>query len=346
LFAFRRDVSVRSNRVLAICAAIGIPVVASAQTTVATLSFDHFLQQDGGTILTQLTPGEQFKIVVGHTCPAAFDYVLYKSPTIAPAPTPAAAGTAPHNPSATVTQGPVTHEAKWGSYILEVKVKDPAQHCDVWVNADGIPVDPPDAAMKDRNYSVGGKWVVDAPLKPANYVVAVETSDWEVGVDLGPVFALGTDKKYVAQASPIDGTKKIVAEDVPGESFSNVAIGTITHFYLPTRKLNVPMGPVAGFSILSTGTDKVTGNQTQYYIGWGAGLGPKRFRLNAAAGAAYAAVPTLPAGINVRDPIGDPAAIATLRNVYHWRFFMSFTGSAFKTGDDPKPPAPNAPKGK
>ncbi len=97
------------------------------------------------------------------------------------------------------------------------------------------------------------------------------------------------------------------------------------------------MGPAVGFSILNS-----QNNQTEYYFGWGFGLGPRGTRLNAALGAAYASLPTLPAGMAVGDPITDLSALAQLRSVYKWRFFFSVTSTMFRAGDSTgKPPAPN-----
>src|SRR5262249_22064118 len=148
---------------------------------------------------------------------------------------------------------------------------------------------------------------------------AVQTNDWEVGVDVGPAWALRTDKKYMTAPSPNDPAKTIVVEDTDGESDGRLAIATLTHFYLPGQRF--ANGPVAGFSILSSGTDQQQSNLTQYYIGWGFGLGPRKSRLNFAVGGAYAAVPTLPKGFTLNQVTTDPTKIDTLRNTYKWRLF-------------------------
>jgi len=312
---------------------------------IRTVTFDHFLQTDGGTSLVELEAGEQFRVVLAHTCPEAFDYRLRKLPKVEKDRdirtfTDKTTGR-PANPSMAITRGPIKHEAKWGSYILEVVAREGRKQtkCDVWVDGNGVPIDPPKNALANVDDVTGGHWDKEVKLEPALFVLAVQSSDWEVGVDAGPVFAFGTDRKFTTGPSPADPAKKIVVEDVDGQSSARLAIGTLTHFYMPGRS----HGPVAGFSILSAGSGSPQGNQTEYYIGWGFGIGPRKFRLNAAAGAAYAAVSALPAGIKLGDPITDATTIATLRNVYRWRLFVAFSGSAFRTGEDSKPPAPNSP---
>jgi hypothetical protein len=323
------------------------PQILAAQAgppAIKTYTFDHYLQKDGGTSLTELDTGEQFKIVLSHTCEHAFEYTVFKSPHI---PNPRATGqqgvssdNAPHNPVTTVTKGPIAHEAKYGSYLLEVKRKANNQgRCDVWLNADGTPTDPPAEAKENRASTAGGgHWERDVEFPSAVYVVAVETNQWDIGADAALAFVQGVDKKFTTAVAPpgangtVDPTKKVVVADEEGEAPGRISFGTLTHFYLPKTST----GPVVGFSVVNAEE-----NQTQYFFGWGLGVGPKSTRLNVASGLAYAPVPTLPAGIKINDPITDESKIATLRNVYRWRWFISFTATLFRTGDTTKPPAPN-----
>jgi hypothetical protein len=319
--------------------------VGAQQPTIKTYTFDHYLQKTGGTSITELATDEEFSVVLYHTCPQDFDYSIYKSPNVKqpppaggqPAPL-AGVPVPPHNPSKTVTKGPITHEAKWGSYVLEVtRTSAPAQKCSVWVDDKGTPVEPPPGALDDVLFHTGGHWVIDHEFAPANYIVSVQTSDWEVGADAALAYTAGVDKKFAAvPASATDTTHKIVGQDTDGEGAGRISIGSLTHLYIP--KLKLPTGPVVGFSIVSG-----QNNQTEYYFGWGLGIGPRRGRLNLALGGAYSPTPTLPVGIHEGDPITDVSTIATLRNVYRWKFFFALTATAFKSGDDSsgKPAAPS-----
>jgi hypothetical protein len=338
-------VNLRFSATLVMAILLLMPQIAAAQSTppaIKTFTFDHYLQKDGGTSLTELDAGEQFKIIIAHTCEYAFEYTVFKSPHVV---NPAATGTrgvgnpdAPQNPVTTVTKGPITHEAKYGSYLFEVKRKPGNQgKCDIWLDANGTPADPPADAADDRtSTSGGGHWERDVLLPDAVYVVAVETNQWDIGADAALAFVHGVDRQYIATIAPapaggaVDPTKKIVTADEDGQSPGRISFGTLTHFYFP-KKSN---GPAVGFSVIN-GEE----NQTQYFFGWGFGLGPKATRLNLAAGAAYVPVPTLPAGIKLNDAITDESKIATLRQVYRWRLFVSFTGTLFRTGEAPKPPA-------
>lgn len=315
------------------------------QPAIKTFTFDHYLQKDGGSSVTELSANEEFRIVLAHTCEEAFEYSIYKSPHVDQRAARAAAGApapgGPRNPSGTVTKGPIAHEPKWGSYILQVKRKpsNPAT-CDVWVDSNGTPAAPPASAHQNRaDTSGGGHWVQDVEFKDAMYVVAVETQEWDVGADAALAFTTGVDKKYTTTVAPVaqgqtpDPSKKVVIEDVDGESSGRISFGTLTHFYFP----GTSTGPSIGFSILST-----QNNQTEYYFGWGFGVGPRSNRLNAALGAAYAPVPTLPAGVSVNQQLADGSTLPELRSVYKWRFFFSLSATLFRTGDSAgKPPAPN-----
>jgi hypothetical protein len=85
-------------------------------------------------------------------------------------------------------------------------------------------------------------------------------------------------------------------------------------------------------------------NQTEYYFGWGMGIGPRSQRLNIAAGAALSPTSQLPAGVQINDVVADASALSNLRTVYRWRFFFALTATVFKTGGNEtgaKPPAPD-----
>src|SRR5262245_24577158 len=176
------------------------PQILAAQSgppAIKTYTFDHYLQKDGGTSLTELDTGEQFKIVLSHPCEHAFEYTVFKSPHI---PNPRATGQqdvgiAPHNPVTTVTKGPIAHEAKYGSYLLEVKRKANAQsRCDIWLNADGTPADPPAAARDNRDSTAdGGHWEKDVEFADAVYVVAVETNQGGSGAEAALAVGQGDD---------------------------------------------------------------------------------------------------------------------------------------------------------
>jgi hypothetical protein len=337
-------------------------------------TFDHYLERPASTKIEHLRPHDKFYIVIANTCPDSLEYTVDQSPRSESSAKPKGVSAilgldreaTPPNPVTSVTKGPITFDPTYGSYAVRIFPKagpDGAKRCDIFVDPNGTPATPPDAARSDRDFGASnedekkiGHWIA-ADLSPTaqspdRFTLAIESDEWEVGADGALLFTFAGEPRYTTVDKQIPildqqgkqtgiQTVKQVTEDVAGEAVGRIAFGTLTHFYFPGRAGGFRHGPTLGFSVLSS-----SNNQTEYYFGYGLGLGPVVQRLNVAVGLAYSPVATLPAGIDIGSQVADANAIGTLRSVYHWRFFFGLTATVFRGDNQSSSQKPAAPEGK
>jgi hypothetical protein len=349
---------------------IGVDAGYASADDITTYTFDHFSERPSSTKIVHLRPQDKFNIVIANTCPDSLQYTVDQSPRSQSPAKPKDVinvlgfdgAPTPPNPVTSVTKGPITFDPKYGSYTITIWLKagpDGEKRCDVFVDPSGTPIAPPEDAKKDRNYGATdpdemkiGHWIAAnvAPTadSPDRFTVAIEADEWEVGADAALMMAFTGDPHFTIAETQITVTNvqgqtstqtvRQVVEDVPGESAGRITFGTSTHFYFPGPIGGFRHGPTLGFSVLSS-----SNNQTEYYFGYGFGLGPVAQRLNLSLGLAYTPIATLPAGISIGSQVADASAITNLRNVYRWRFFFGVTATVFRSGNTPaaqKPPAP------
>ena len=349
---------------------IGLSAGHASAADITTYIFDHFSERPSSTKTVHLRPQDTFSIVIANTCPDSLQYAVDQSPRSQSPAKPKDVinvlgfdgAPTPPNPVTSVTKGPIAFDPKYGSYTVTIWLKagpEGEKRCDIFVDPSGVPVAPPEGARKDRNYGANdpdemkiGHWITAdlAPMgdSPDRFTVAIEADEWEVGADAALTMAFTGDPQYTTAEKQVTFTNaqgqtstqmvREVVEDLPGESVGRVAFGTSTHFYFPGPTGGFRHGPTLGFSVLSS-----SNNQTEYYFGYGVGLGPVAQRLNLSLGLAYTPIATLPAGISVGSQVADASAITNLRNIYHWRLFFGVTSTVFRSGNTPaaqKPPAP------
>lgn len=302
-----------------------VPSDASAEDRIVNFDYDHRAVNGDLSYRTDLKPGQQFQVTIKNTCPQDFDYAMHgvpKAPLIL-------RQTAPIPQLSTITEGPTIFDSQFGSYILLITRKHPTNNsCFEWVDASGEVKGPPDKALQALTFNEGGEWRHVA-LKGVTIIIAVNPIEWELGQDASLNFAPFTDRHFTTAVTS-DQAKKQVIRDKDREAPGRWNTSTLTHIYWPGRNHGLALGFGA------------TNSKFEYYVGYGAGIGPRTKRLlNVATGLVYTPLVQLPDGIHEGDLIAnDSTALNNLPTQYAFRVFVAVTATLFHTnGTEGKPAA-------
>jgi hypothetical protein len=280
---------------------LGMSVYAAATALASAapiaLVYDHASSNRDMEYHVALRPGDQFQLRILNTCPNLFDYSINRVTKTA---TPSTSSPAAAIPLSEKVLDPVTHDARYAAYDIEISKA-----------ANGIPCDIPLEAVKLR--------------------VSVDTLDWRFVQSAALAMTIAPQPRYVAEPQAVGGGQpaefKVVREK-ESEDPGRLEIATLTHIYGPGRQ----WGVAAGFGAQQ--------NQLQYYLGASFDPTRGSHMFNIASGFVWASLPRLPDGIHENDLITDATKLNDLPLAHRIRFFFAVTASLFQSSGQGKSTAP------
>jgi hypothetical protein len=301
-------VSTVSGMTFALGANAGTPSPTTPAPAVQSASFDHLADgQDGKTLSLQLNPGDQFTVVLKHTCKSYFQLLVNGTKNEgadqaaeASAVATAAATTLTCDPTDEISSPTLTYQAGYTGYQVVVSRVDKA--------TDPVPVN-----------------VGSTKLYPTTDFVIVPSSDWTATFSGGVTVSSLTSPKYSLQ--PVAGTSGSAASYTVVRNKSSedaVTPGLAAFVTVSNRDWNTANGKLQFGLTFGIGTN--TGSKVQYYPGVSLKTGVMIITL----GPNIGTIDTLPAGLHEGSTTSQQNALGTLatRTAVGGFLAFSFTFSA------------------